>query len=262
MSTLIEIKSLSYTPPAGMFEPGNEEILRNISCTINKGEITGIAGESGSGKTTLAKLIAGIHAPSSGKILFDSSINMDKNNVNPVQILFQNSGEILNPYREIFDAVKDFYEARHGRNSAVLDEIKKIMNFVNIPKNLYNKKGMQLSGGEQQRAAIAKIIASKPELMILDEPFSAQDPESRNNLVALFKEINTSLGISILCISHNLQLLKKLCSYIIIMYNGEIVEQGKCEKIFHSPSHPYTKYLSEAENYGLSFNELQRTRGK
>jgi peptide/nickel transport system ATP-binding protein len=191
MNTLLEVKSLSYTPPAGFIFPGsrNDEILRNISFTINKGSITGIAGESGSGKTTLAKILAGILPPSSGSIVFNISPKWKKVKTSPVQILFQNNGGILNPFRTIFDAVKEIYEIRNGKNPESINKVKEIMDLVNLPESLYNNKGFQLSGGEQQRAAIAKVIAAKPGLLILDEPFPHRTRNPGLTCLTFLKEL-------------------------------------------------------------------------
>ncbi|MFO7447056.1 MAG: ATP-binding cassette domain-containing protein [Ignavibacteriaceae bacterium] len=255
---ILEVRSVSYKPEENSIitKVWNDLTLRNISFSMQKGDILGIAGESGSGKTTLAKLIVGLNTPSSGEIIINRSAEWEKTRVNPVQILFQNNGEILNPFRKIFDIVSETALNRN-KNLNKNTETERIFELVNIPKELWDKKGFQLSGGEQQRAALARIIAAKPELLILDEPFSAQDPESQVNFMELFKRINAEFNISMICISHNLKILKNLCSKLLVMYNGEIVEQGNCKEIFDSPSHQYTQYLIRAENYELSHEELK-----
>jgi len=261
MNILLEIKSASYKPPKNFSITGekNEAILKNISLAIEKGSFTGIAGESGSGKTTLARIIAGIIKPTSGIITLNYSDGWDSSiRTNPVQILFQNNGEIINPFRKIIDTIKETLKIRNDGKADNPELPEEILKFVNLDKDTYTKKGYQLSGGEQQRAALARIIAAMPELLILDEPFSAQDPESRINLSNLFTEINRKFGITIICISHNLQILKMLCSRLIVMYKGEIVETGNCSEIFSNPAHPYTKYLLKAEKYNLTYDELKR----
>jgi len=135
----------------------------------------------------------------------------------------------------------------------------KIFNAVNFPENLRLRKGYQLSGGEQQRAALARILAVDPQLLILDEPFSSQDFDSQENFLSLFKKINEEFGTAIICISHNLGILRKLCMRVLIMQKGEIVEEGSSSEVLVSPRHPYTKYLIKAEEYGLSLEELRQT---
>ena len=122
--------------------------------------------------------------------------------------------------------------------------------------DLGNRKGYELSGGEQQRAALARLLAVNPKLLILDEPFSAQDIESQLNLVNLFKKINKEFNITILCISHDLNILRKLVNRVLIIKEGEIVESGKTEEILKNPSHSYTKFLLRAESYELKYDEI------
>ncbi len=235
----------------------DKEILKNVSFRLESGKIIGIAGESGSGKTTLAKIMAGIFNYTSGKLVINASEEWKKTKVSPVQILFQNNGEILNPFREVRELVIEAIETRNIKNNNSVIEMGNIFNSLSFPDNLWNRKGYELSGGEQQRAALARILAVKPELLILDEPFSAQDVQSQLNLLNLFKKINEESGLTMICIAHNLKILRKLCSEIIIMYKGEIVEQGNTDKIFETPKHPYTKFLLKAEGYELSYDELR-----
>ena len=126
-----------------------------------------------------------------------------------------------------------------------------MLDSVNFPEYLWNCKAFELSGGEQQRVALARVLAVKPELLILDEPFSAQDAESQLNFLKLFKKINKNYGIAIICIAHNMSILKKLCDDIIIMYKGKIVEKGNTDTIFSEPAHSYTKFLLKADSLNL-----------
>lgn len=262
-SKILEINNLNYSiSNKNLF--GKEEqlhILKNISFEMNRGEILGIAGESGSGKTTLGKIIAGIIKADSGSLNVHSSDQFTGSRTSPVQILFQNNGEILNPFRRISEIVKETYIIRNGRDEDIQGKIDKIFNSVQLNAGLQNKKGFQLSGGEQQRAALARILAAQPELLILDEPFSAQDPKSKENLVNLFKKLNRDFKISMICIAHNLELLRDLCDSVLVIYKGEIVESGKCDEVFSSPKHAYTKYLLKAEKYDLTIEELKSISG-
>lgn len=259
MNKLVEIKNLNYSARSNSILAKGEEkiILKNISLEIEQNEIIGITGESGSGKTTLIKLIAGILKPSSGEIKF-ASLQWPKSiRTNLVQILFQNNSEILNPFRKIENIVEEAILSRNKDEINTNSEMEKIFDSVGFTHNLRKRKGFELSGGEQQRAALSRILAANPKLLILDEPFSAQDVESQLNLLNLFKRINEEFNLTMICVAHNLKILRKLADRIFVMYNGEIVESGNTEEIFNSPKNDYTKFLLKCENYNLKYEDLK-----
>ncbi len=259
MSFLLRLENISYSVPENSARDKYHKkiILSQVNFGLEKGKILGIAGESGSGKTTLAKIIAGIILPTEGRILSNFSDEWQKLRPHPVQILFQNNGEILNPLRKVEKIIDETLRIRY-KNNDMYNEKEKIFNSLNISDSIRNRKGFELSGGEQQRIALARILASSPELLILDEPFSAQDPISQLNLLKIFKKINLEFKITIICIAHNLTILNKLCDEMIILYNGEIVEKDSAKNIFESPAHPYTKFLLKASNYDLSNEEISQ----
>jgi len=259
MNNILEIKELSYSVNTrNLLERGTERlILKNISLSVKEKEIIGITGESGSGKTTLAKLIAGINKTTTGDIKLNFAEDWNNLKTNPVQILFQNNNEILNPFRKVEDIIRETILIRNNKSVEIDSEMEKIFKSIGFNESLRNRKGFQLSGGEQQRAALARILATKPELLILDEPFSAQDVESQLNLLNLFKKINEEFGQTMICVAHNLKILRKLADRIFVMYNGEIVESGKTKEIFESPKNDYTKFLLKCENYNLKYEELK-----
>ncbi len=250
-NNLLEVKNLYYSAKS---KSDSISILKNISFEMKRKNALGIAGESGSGKTTLGKLLSGVLTPTSGEINFNFQRKEKK--PNPVQILFQNNGEIINPLRKVSDVVDEAIKIRSG-NIEVIEKRNRIFNSLNFTEELLSRKGFELSGGEQQRAALARLLAVEPELLILDEPFSAQDPESQLNFLNLFNRIKDKFDVTLICIAHNLRILRKLCDEIIIIYKGELIEKGKTEEIFNSPKHSYTKFLLSAEDYNLTFDELK-----
>ena len=251
MSLLLKAENISH------FFDKRKPILNNISFELNKGEILGIAGESGSGKTTLGKIIGGLITPSDGKIIFTQTTGWEKTRVSPIQMLFQNNGEILNPFRRIDSIVKEALKLKDGGIINLEEETDKIFQSLELKENLRKRKGYELSGGEQQRGALARLLAVKPVLLILDEPFSSQDPDSQYNFLDLFKKINSNMGVTLICISHNLRILKELCNNLLIIYRGSIIERGESKSIFNNPSHPYTRFLFKADNYKLTYDELK-----
>ncbi len=259
MRKILEVKKISYSvqqkvkPNSTAVKKTRKEILKKINFDLYEGNILGIIGESGSGKTTLAKIISGIIKPTQGEV----NINIPNNGrVSQVQILFQNNSDIVNPLRKVGGSVEEVLRILKKDNSKQGSSIEELFNLVNFPENLWQRRGYELSGGERQRAALARIIAAEPKLLILDEPFSAQDPESQYNFLQIFKKLNKEKGISIICIAHNFNLIKELCNELIILNSGKIIEHGETEKIFTSPSHPFTKFLLKANEYNLTKEEL------
>ena len=251
MNLILKVENLSYS----VFQKNEEKfILKNISFEQERNSVLGISGESGSGKTTLAKIIAKIINPINGKVNY-IFLN-DSKKISPIQILFQNTGEIINPLRSVEEILNEALSISRKKNQSIT-LLSNLIDSVKLSKNLLNRKGYELSGGEQQRVALARILAVNPELLILDEPFSAQDYESQENFLNLFIDLKKSMAITIICVAHNLRLLKKLSDEVLIMYNGEIVEKNKTAELFENPQHNYTEFLLKAESYDLKYEEFK-----
>lgn len=260
MKTILKLENIGYSvfsSGKGFTNKISVKILDNISINILEGEILGISGESGGGKTSLAKIIAGVTKPSYGKLVLNNNVIKENLVSSPVQILFQNHSEILNPYRKVEDIIIEALKIQKYDEQTIKNIKDEIFNSLNIKKDIYKKRGYELSGGEQQRAALARLLAANPTLLILDEPFSAQDVESQLNLLKLFKKINEELKITMICISHDLNILRKLASRIVIIQKGKLVEEGNTDEIFNNPSHAHTKYLLKAKNLSLKLSELE-----
>ncbi len=237
MKNILDIKNLYFAP-----DDSDKYILKNINLTVEKEKIIGVAGESGSGKTTLAKLIAGILKPTQGNITL---------NTKKVQLLFQNTEFIINPYRRVDKMIEEAVKLENKKIN-ITSAKEKIFELLNFNPELWDKKGMQLSGGERQKAALARLLAVKPELLILDEPFSAQDFESQIELVKVLKKLNEEVSLTIICVAHDLKALAKFTDDILIMYKGEIVEHGETGKVVDNPEHQYTKFLIKAGSLNLN----------
>jgi len=253
--SLLKVENISYSVEVKEEKKKRFDILKNVSFEIEQGKILGICGESGGGKSTLAKVIAGLIKPDSGKIILNSGSERRKSS--PIQILFQNHGEVLNPYRKVQCIIDEALKISGVNEDSLLQEREKVLGSVGFPKELYNRRGFELSGGEQQRAALCRLLAVKPVLLILDEPFSAQDVESQLNLVKLFKHLNSEFNLTMICISHDLRILRNLVSRVIILKDGEIVESGLTKDVFNYPQKVYTKFLLSAEALNLTHDELK-----
>jgi len=254
---LLKVENISYSVVVKEEKKRQFDILKNVSFEVEHGEIIGICGESGGGKSTLAKVIAGLIKPDSGRIILDSKFEKEKRRSSPIQILFQNHGEVLNPFRKVISVIDEALMINGVDKNNLENERDAVLASVGFPKELYNRRGFELSGGEQQRAALARLLATKPVLLILDEPFSAQDVESQLKLVKLFKQLNKEFNLTMICISHDLRILRNLANLVIILKDGEIVESGLTKEVFNNPQKDYTKFLLSAESLDLTYEEIK-----
>jgi len=256
---ILQVKNISYSVNDETIssEKKSKLILNNISFELERGNTLGISGQSGSGKTTLAKILAGIYLPSSGKIETKFVKDWSKSLPKPIQILFQNDGSLINPYRTVKDVINEAYELKLNKKNNYTDEVKKIFTHFNLSHQLIDRKGYQLSGGEQQRIALARITIVEPEILILDEPFSSQDVEAQLDILNIINQLKADLGLTVICISHDLNILKKISDHIIITYNGAVVESANNAEIFSNPQNDYTKFLLRAQLLNLSYQEIE-----
>ncbi len=244
---ILKVENISYSlsKKNNLSSNHSVEILKNISFKVERGKVLGISGQSGSGKSTLAKILAGVYLQTSGKL------------PDPVQILFQNDGELINPFRKVKDVLNEAFEIKYNKNKDYSLEIDKIIKQFNLNPHLKESKGSHLSGGEKQRIALARIVIVEPEILVLDEPFSSQDVEAQLEVLKLIKSIMTELDLTIICISHDLNILKQFADDLIIMFDGRIVECGSSKSLISNPQNDYTKFLLSAQKLNLTEEEIQ-----
>lgn len=248
MKTILKADNIGYNAPAIELFVSEKTItiLRSISFELLENEILGVSGESGSGKTTLAKILAEIILPSTGKVTCNFNKDWTRTKTKPLQILFQNSSEILNPIRKVGEVLEEALKIRFRGSNNFSELVLNSLRTVGLDESFITRRGYELSGGEQQRVALARVVAVEPEILILDEPFSAQDVESQVNFVNLIKKISIEKKVTLIVISHDLNILKLICNRIIILFDGKIVEIGETQKIFANPESDHTLRLIKA----------------
>ena len=224
----------------------------NVSFDVKKGESFGIVGESGSGKSTIARLIAGLVNVDSGSIkIFDQEIVNQKNTQEvivtqrDVQMIFQDPYSSLNPRMKVQDIVAEpikFYQTA-SNNKEINQIVCDLLNHVGLSETALLKFPNQFSGGQRQRISIARALASRPKILICDEPTSSLDVSVQAHILNLLKDLQDELGLTMLFISHDLPVIRQMCDKVAVMRKGKICEINSTENIFKNPRDPYTKEL-------------------
>lgn len=250
MSTMLELVNLTKTfPVRNAFgrKSGEVRAVDNVSFTIEKGKVYGLAGESGSGKSTIARMIMGLTKPTSGDILLDGrSITGDTGTRaygRKVQMVFQNPGSSLNPRRTVGQSIAVPLDA-HGHPRANRSaRIAELLEMVQLPAEFAQRFPHELSGGQKQRVAIARALAVAPQLIVLDEPTSALDVSVQARVIDLLVDLGRQFELTFLFISHDLSLMRNFAQQVGVLYLGQIVETGGTAEVFEHPQHDYTRLL-------------------
>jgi ABC-type dipeptide/oligopeptide/nickel transport system ATPase subunit len=233
------------------------QILKEINLEIYESEIFGLTGESGSGKTTIGKIIAGLEERSSGKKYFRGKEFDGIESGHKIQILFQNYSATYDPLQKIDGTFNEFLRLSNQPFIHWYKIKKEILNLVGLSDDVLSLYPYQLSGGQLQRLALAKLLILKPEFLILDEPFASQDVVSILNLINLFRAINKKFGVTLFIISHELPYLLNLADRIGFIKNGSIIEilSVSDKKQFGEiikPNSDYAQFLFKS--FGISFS--------
>lgn len=242
------------------FHNRNREAVAGISLDIRPGEILGLVGESGSGKTVTAMSVAGLlprkQCDYSGQILLDGAelLHADRAALRRVQgrsigVVFQDPQSCMDPLMKVGAQVEEVLKihadlSASERKRLALEALEAVE--LPDPERVYRSWPHELSGGMRQRACIAAAIVIRPTLLLLDEPTTALDVTVQAQILRLLKKLNRESGISMLFISHNLGVVRKLCVRAAVMREGVIVEEGETERIFRQPRHAYTRRLIDA----------------
>lgn len=251
---------LSITDLRVKFHNRDREAVAGVSLSVGQGEIVGLVGESGSGKTVTAMSVAGLlprkRCDYSGEITLNGVelLHADRATLRKAQgrsigVVFQDPLSCMDPLMKVGAQVEETLLlhtdlSKKERKQRALEALEAVE--LPDPERVYASWPHELSGGMRQRACIAAAMVIRPALLILDEPTTALDVTVQAQILALLKKLNRESGISMLFISHNLGVIRKLCARAAVMQSGVIVEEGDTERVFRQPRHPYTRRLIDA----------------
>ncbi len=247
---LVEIENLHVA-----FGKGKKafEAVKGVSFTIYKGETFGLVGESGSGKTTIGRSIVRVHPAKSGQIRYQGqpitgrlSKQADQEVTQKIQMIFQDPMASLNERAKIEYIVAEGIYAKGYTKEEIRKKVNKALEDVGLLPEFASRFPHEFSGGQRQRIGIARALVMNPEFIIADEPISALDVSIRAQVLNLLAKLQRQRGLTYLFISHDLSVMRFICSRIAVIHKGILVEMGETEKLFENPLHPYTRALLSA----------------
>ncbi|MBN9068155.1 MAG: ABC transporter ATP-binding protein [Rhizobiales bacterium] len=252
---LLRIENLNVTywtrPGLGLRQKPFHAV-KGATLSIHTGQTLGLVGESGSGKSSIANAVLGLVPAASGSIRFAGSELATRKKYPPqvrkeIQAVFQDPFSSLNPAMTVEDIVTEPLKIHLNMSEAQRRaRAVELLNMVSLSEEHLDRHPYQFSGGQRQRIAIASALALQPRLVVLDEPVSALDVSTQNQIINLLYERRDALGIAYLLIAHDLALVHHISDRIAVMYLGHIVEEGPADRVYSAPAHPYTRALLDA----------------
>lgn len=249
---MIEIKNLTKTFTTS---DGNVEALKNISLTINDGDIYGIIGMSGAGKSTLVRCINMLERPTEGQVIIDGcdigSLSRAelRNERRNITMIFQGFNLLMQ--KNCLKNVCFPLELAGVKKAEAVKRATELLEIVGLGDKL-KAYPAQLSGGQQQRVAIARALATHPKILLCDEATSALDPQTTQSILSLIRDIHDKLGITVIVITHQMSVVEQICSHVAILDNGQVVEEGLVSEVFAAPKSQAARRLVFPEGYEKS----------
>jgi peptide/nickel transport system ATP-binding protein len=252
----LEVRGLTKHFPAGdglLGRRSRVHAVDDVTFALRPGTITALVGESGSGKSTVARLLARLHQPTAGQVLFEGKdvvSNTRRRDVlhyrSEVQMIFQDPFGSLNPAKTVsYHIARPLKIHGHASGAGVERRVHELLDTVGlVPTEKYTEKyPHELSGGQRQRVAIARALAANPSVLIADEPTSMLDVSIRVGILNLMQDLQRDFNFAVLLITHDLASARYVADTVLVMYAGQIVEQGPTEQVLQTPLHPYTRLL-------------------
>jgi peptide/nickel transport system ATP-binding protein len=248
-----EAQGSSLRDVLGLAEKRYVKAVNGVSFSVPRGSTLGIVGESGCGKSTLIKTIIGLEESSGGKAEFlefditNEISQRDEKLIQELQMVFQNPDSTMNPSYTVGQQIaRPMQRFKSVPTAQIRQEVIRLLKAVRLGENYYDRLPRQLSGGEKQRVGIARALASRPDLVLCDEPVSALDVSVQAAVLNLLLEIQREYGTTLLFIAHDLSVVRYFSDYVTVMYLGQLMEIGPAEAIYAPPYHPYTEALLSA----------------
>jgi peptide/nickel transport system ATP-binding protein len=243
--------------------------LDDVDITLREGQALGVVGESGSGKTTLARVLVGLDRQNQGtfsafgKEVHGRTIQSRRDDLGDVEYVFQDPYSSLDPRQTVAQIVAEPIELKGTpeRKAHKRETVLELLDDVRLPREFADTKPSQLSGGQRQRVVIARALALEPKVLIADEPVSALDLSVQGRILALLARLREEHNLTYLVISHDLAVIRQLCTDVVVMREGKVVERGTTEEIFDNPRDSYTRLLLEAIPGGAWLHEPEKQTG-
>ncbi|WP_226092800.1 dipeptide ABC transporter ATP-binding protein [Dickeya oryzae] len=250
---MVQVEQLVQEFPLAGDHKQRFRAVDTVSFSVTPGTTHAIVGESGSGKTTTARLILGFQRPTAGRILIDGTDMTQLRGEalrqfrQTIQLVYQNPFSSLDPSQRLFDIVEEPLRNfnRHSRTERA-SRVHEMFERVALPASLLQRRPAELSGGQRQRVAIARALVLEPKVLVLDEAVSALDVTVQAQILRLLDELQASLGLTYLFISHDLAVVRQIADTVSVLYHGKQVESGPVDRIFAQPAERYTQELIEA----------------
>lgn len=260
MASLLELEDVvvrfglrtGFAGSLGIGAPIPIEAVAGVSLAIEPGQTFGIVGESGSGKTTLARAVAGLYHAHSGSIRYRGQElrGLTERHFRPfrkeISMMFQDPAGSLSPRLSIKSLITEPYKIQGIKDHDLDAEAARLLRMVGLPEEFAGRYPYRLSGGQARRVGVARALALDPKLLIADEPTAGLDVSIQGEILNLLADIQERMGLAIMIITHNLNVVRHVTDRMGIMYLGRLVEEGPTEEIFANPQHPYTLALLAA----------------
>ncbi|AMB57607.1 oligopeptide/dipeptide ABC transporter ATP-binding protein [Microterricola viridarii] len=263
---VLEVENLVIRYGRPSRRPSGAPAVDGVSFSIAPGETLGLVGESGSGKTTIGKAILGLQPVTSGTIRFEGE---QINGLKPrgrrvlssrLRAVFQDPYSSLNPRLSIGDSLSEPLLVSGVRRDEARARAEEMLEQVGLPRDAVNRMPRQFSGGQRQRIAVARALITRPSLVVCDEPVSALDLSTQAQVLNLLADLRDDLGLSYLFIAHDMAVVRMLAQRVIVLYRGQVMEEGQTTAVMGQPQHPFTQALLAASPVPNPIEQAERRR--